>query len=146
MRAQLTNLQFQVTQEDATERPFSNLYWDNKAVGIYVDIVSGEPLFSSQHKFKSGTGWPSFTQPLEPDHIVEHTDNSLFMTRVEIRSKYADSHLGHIFADGRPPLGCATASTRLPCALFPLRIWPRKAMVSTRPCLSKRRAFAALQK
>ena len=105
MRAKLTNLQFQVTQEDATERPFHNLYWDNKTAGIYVDIVSGEPLFSSQHKFKSGTGWPSFTQPLEPDHIVEHTDNSLFMTRVEVRSKYADSHLGHVFADGPPPTG-----------------------------------------
>ena len=85
--------------------PSHNLYWDNKAVGIYVDIVSGEPLFSSQHKFKSGTGWPSFTQPLEPDHIVEHTDSSLFMTRVEVRSKYADSHLGHVFADGPPPTG-----------------------------------------
>jgi len=105
LRAKLTDLQFRVTQEDGTERPFHNLYWDNKAAGIYVDIVSGEPLFSSRHKFKSGTGWPSFTQPLEPDHIVEHTDNSLFMTRVEVRSKYADSHLGHVFADGPPPTG-----------------------------------------
>ncbi|MCY3664821.1 MAG: peptide-methionine (R)-S-oxide reductase MsrB, partial [Gemmatimonadetes bacterium] len=105
LRTKLTDLQFRVTQEDATERPFHNLYWDNKAVGIYVDIVSGEPLFSSQHKFKSGTGWPSFTQPLEPNHIVEHTDNSLFMTRVEVRSKHADSHLGHVFADGPPPTG-----------------------------------------
>ena len=105
LRTKLTDLQFRVTQEDGTERPFHNLYWDNKAAGIYVDIVSGEPLFSSQHKFKSGTGWPSFTQPLEPDHIVEHTDNSLFMTRVEVRSKYADSHLGHVFADGPPPTG-----------------------------------------
>ena len=105
LSTKLTDLQFRVTQEDATERPFHNLYWDNKAAGIYVDIVSGEPLFSSQHKFKSGTGWPSFTQPLEPDHIVEHADNSLFMTRVEVRSKYADSHLGHVFADGPPPTG-----------------------------------------
>ena len=105
LRTKLTNLQFRVTQEDATERPFNNLYWDNKTAGIYVDIVSGEPLFSSRNKFKSGTGWPSFTRPLVQDHIVENTDNSLFMTRTEVRSKYADSHLGHVFADGPPPTG-----------------------------------------
>ena len=141
LRAKLTNLQFRVTQEDATERPFHNLYWDNKTAGIYVDIVSGEPLFSSQHKFKSGTGWPSFTQPLEPDHIVEHTDNSLFMTRVEVRSKYADSHLGHVFADGPPPTGAALLhQLGCPCALFPSKIWPRKATANTRPCLSETRS------
>lgn len=105
LRSNLTNSQFQVTQADATERPFSNAYWDNKAAGIYVDIVSGEPLFSSTHKFKSGTGWPSFTQPLETAHIVENVDKSLFMTRVEIRSKFADSHLGHLFEDGPEPTG-----------------------------------------
>ena len=105
LRDRLTELQFQVTQEDATERPFRNEYWDHKAAGIYVDIVSGEPLFSSTHKFKSGTGWPSFYQPLVADHIVEHIDDSLFMTRVEVRSKYADSHLGHVFEDGPAPTG-----------------------------------------
>ena len=105
LRTKLTNLQFRVTQEDATERPFNNLYWDNKTAGIYVDIVSGEPLFSSRNKFRSGTGWPSFTRPLVQDHIVENTDNSLFMTRTEVRSKYADSHLGHVFTDGPPPTG-----------------------------------------
>ena len=105
LKSKLTNLQFQVTQEDATERPFSNEYWDNKAAGIYVDIVSGEPLFSSMHKFKSGTGWPSFTQPLESAHIIEHVDKSLFVTRVEVRSTYADSHLGHVFEDGPEPTG-----------------------------------------
>lgn len=105
LRNRLTDLQFQVTQEDATERPFRNAYWDNKARGIYVDIVSGEPLFSSLHKFKSGTGWPSFTQPLNADHIVEHIDSSLFMKRVEVRSKFADSHLGHLFDNGPAPTG-----------------------------------------
>ena len=105
LRDRLTELQFQVTQEDATERPFRNEYWDHMAAGIYVDIVSGEPLFSSTHKFKSGTGWPSFYQPLVADHIVEHIDDSLFMTRVEVRSKYADSHLGHVFEDGPAPTG-----------------------------------------
>ena len=105
LREKLTDLQFQVTQEDATERPFRNAFWDNKAAGIYVDIVSGEPLFSSTDKFKSGTGWPSFTKPLVAEHIVEHTDNTLFMTRVEVRSKYGDSHLGHVFEDGPAPTG-----------------------------------------
>ena len=105
LRSKLTDLQFRVTQQDATERPFKNLYWNHKAAGIYVDVVSGEPLFSSRDKFRSGTGWPSFTRPLVPDHIVEHTDRSLFMTRTEVRSKYGDSHLGHVFADGPPPTG-----------------------------------------
>ena len=105
LRTLLTDLQFQVTQKNATERPFRNEYWNHKAMGIYVDVVSGEPLFSSTHKFKSGTGWPSFYQPLENDHIVEHIDTSLFMTRVEVRSKYADSHLGHVFEDGPAPTG-----------------------------------------
>ncbi|HIL08222.1 MAG TPA: peptide-methionine (R)-S-oxide reductase, partial [Candidatus Latescibacteria bacterium] len=105
LRTKLTDLQYQVTQEDATERPFRNAYWDNKVAGIYVDIASGEPLFSSTHKFKSGTGWPSFTQPLEAEHIVEHSDNALFMTRIEIRSKFGDSHLGHVFEDGPAPTG-----------------------------------------
>lgn len=102
---QLTPLQYQVTQKDATERPFDNLYWDNKAAGIYVDIVSGEALFSSTHKYDSKTGWPSFYQTIENEHIVQKEDHKLFMTRVEVRSKQADSHLGHLFEDGPAPTG-----------------------------------------
>lgn len=103
LRQRLTPLQYQVTQQDGTEQPFNNEYWDNKKAGIYVDVVSGEPLFSSLDKFKSGTGWPSFTRPLESENIVEHEDRTLFMVRVEVRSKGADSHLGHVFEDGPPP-------------------------------------------
>ena len=101
----LTPLQYKVTQKDGTEPPFRNEYWDNKREGIYVDIVSGEPLFSSFDKFDSGTGWPSFTKPLEPDNVVEKEDHNLFMKRVEVRSKHADSHLGHLFSDGPAPTG-----------------------------------------
>ena len=102
LRKLLTPLQYQVTQEDGTERAYDNAYWDLKDEGIYVDIVSGEPLFSSLDKYDSGTGWPSFTQP---DALVEHTDNKLLYPRTEIRSKFADSHLGHVFPDGPEPTG-----------------------------------------
>jgi methionine-R-sulfoxide reductase len=105
LKAQLTDQQYAVTQEDATERPFRNTYWDNKEPGIYVDVVSGEPLFSSLDKYASGTGWPSFSQPLEPSNIVEVEDRSLFMVRTEVRSRHADSHLGHVFQDGPKPTG-----------------------------------------
>lgn len=105
IRKRLTPLQFQVTQEGATERAFNNEYWNNEKPGIYVDIVSGEPLFSSLDKFDSHTGWPSFVRPLEPGNIVERTDSSLFTTRTEVRSKHGDSHLGHVFDDGPPPTG-----------------------------------------
>ena len=105
LRQELTDIQYRVTQRDATERPFDNPYWDNKEPGIYVDIVSGEPLFSSADKYVSGTGWPSFTQPLEPANIVERPDRKLFVLRTEIRSKHADSHLGHVFNDGPEPTG-----------------------------------------
>jgi peptide methionine sulfoxide reductase msrA/msrB len=105
LRARLTPLQYEVTQEDGTERPFANPYWDEKREGIYVDIVSGEPLFSSRDKFKSGTGWPSFTRPLEPRLIVEKTDYKLIYPRTELRSRYGDSHLGHVFDDGPEPTG-----------------------------------------
>jgi methionine-R-sulfoxide reductase len=101
----LTPLQYQVTQKDGTERPFQNEYWDNKAPGIYVDVVSGEPLFSSLDKFDSGTGWPSFTKPLEESNVVEKSDRSLLMSRTEVRSKEGDSHLGHVFDDGPAPTG-----------------------------------------
>jgi peptide methionine sulfoxide reductase msrA/msrB len=105
LKKRLTPLQYQITQEEGTERPFSNEYWDNKKPGIYVDVVSGEPLFSSKEKFKSGTGWPSFWAPIDSDNIVEHSDRSLFMTRTEVRSKNGDSHLGHLFTDGPEPTG-----------------------------------------
>ncbi len=98
--ARLTPEQRRVTQEDGTERPFRNAYWDEKRPGLYVDVVSGEPLFASVHKFDSGTGWPSFDRPVEPGNVVEKTDRSLFMTRTEVRSAHADSHLGHVFPDG----------------------------------------------
>ncbi|MCF7916596.1 MAG: peptide-methionine (R)-S-oxide reductase MsrB [Candidatus Omnitrophica bacterium] len=101
----LTPLQYKVTQEDGTEKPFDNKYWDNKREGIYVDVVSGEPLFSSKDKFKSGTGWPSFTKPLEEENIVTKEDRGFFTVRTEVRSKKADSHLGHVFDDGPPPTG-----------------------------------------
>jgi methionine-R-sulfoxide reductase len=105
LRATLTPEQYQVTQEEGTEPPFRNPYWDNHAPGIYVDVVSGEPLFSSLDKFDSGTGWPSFTRPLEEDHIVCRDDRRLFMRRTEVRSKHGDSHLGHVFPDGPAPTG-----------------------------------------
>ena len=105
LRAMLTPMQFEVTQEDGTEPPFKNAYWDEKRDGIYVDVVSGEPLFSSTDKFKSGTGWPSFTKPLVPELIVEKSDYKLLFPRTEVRSRYADSHLGHVFNDGPEPTG-----------------------------------------
>lgn len=105
LRRALTPLQYRVTQEDGTERPFANEYWDEKRAGIYVDVVSGEPLFSSRDKFESGTGWPSFTRPLEPDNVWLRQDRSLWMVRTEVRSRGADSHLGHVFDDGPPPTG-----------------------------------------
>jgi len=98
--AQLSKQQFAVTQNDATEPAFRNEFWDNHDDGIYVDIVSGEPLFSSTDKFDSGSGWPSFTRPIEPAHIVKHQDKTFWMTRTEVRSANGDSHLGHLFDDG----------------------------------------------
>jgi peptide methionine sulfoxide reductase msrA/msrB len=105
LRKKLSPLQYKVTQNNSTEPAFQNEYWDNKREGIYVDIVSGEPLFSSLDKFDSGTGWPSFTKPFEPSNIVEREDRSFFTKRIEVRSKHADSHLGHVFTDGPKPTG-----------------------------------------
>jgi methionine-R-sulfoxide reductase len=105
LRGRLTPEQYKVTQHEGTEPPFRNAYWDNKQPGIYVDIVSGEPLFSSLDKFDSGTGWPSFTRPLEPDNVVTRTDRRLWMVRTEVRSRLAESHLGHVFDDGPAPTG-----------------------------------------
>jgi methionine-R-sulfoxide reductase len=103
LKKQLTPLQYSVTQHADTEPPFNNKFWDNHKPGIYVDIVSGEPLFSSLDKFDSGCGWPSFSKPLNDNKVVEHDDNSLLMRRIEVRSKTADSHLGHVFDDGPGP-------------------------------------------
>jgi len=105
LRKRLSPLQYKVTREDATEPPYKNEYWNNHKAGIYTDIVSGEPLFGSMDKFESGTGWPSFTQPLETENIVEKKDRSLFMVRTEVRSRHGDSHLGHVFNDGPEPTG-----------------------------------------
>jgi peptide methionine sulfoxide reductase msrA/msrB len=105
LRRKLTPRQYQVTQQEGTEPPFDNEYWNNKKEGIYVDLVSGEPLFSSLDKYDSGTGWPSFTKPLEPQNLVEKEDRRLFTVCTEVRSKHGDSHLGHVFPDGPPPSG-----------------------------------------
>jgi methionine-R-sulfoxide reductase len=105
LKRTLTPLQYKVTQQEGTEPPFRNEYWDKKEPGIYVDVVSGEPLFSSLDKFDSGTGWPSFTRPLEPEQVSERTDRGLLMERTEVRSRDADSHLGHVFDDGPGPGG-----------------------------------------
>ena len=105
LKKQLTPEQYQVTQHEGTEAPFRNAHWNNHEPGIYVDVVSGEPLFSSLDKFESGTGWPSFTRPLEAEAVSTRTDRSLFSTRTEVRSRLADSHLGHVFDDGPAPGG-----------------------------------------
>jgi methionine-R-sulfoxide reductase len=105
LRRKLTAEQYHVTRENGTETAFRNPYWDNHRAGIYVDIITGEPLFSSIDKFDSGTGWPSFTKPIAPEHVVQRTDQSFGMERTEVRAKQSDSHLGHIFNDGPPPTG-----------------------------------------
>ena len=105
LKAKLTPMQYKVTQHEGTEPPFKNEYWDNHEQGIYVDIVSGEALFSSADKFESGTGWPSFSRPLAPENVKTKTDRQFFMSRTEVRSAHADSHLGHVFDDGPKPTG-----------------------------------------
>ena len=105
LKKMLTPMQYKVTQHEGTEPAFNNEYDRNKREGIYLDIVSGEPLFSSKDKYDSGTGWPSFTRPLEPDNIVTREDKKLFSVRTEVRSKHGDSHVGHVFPDGPPPTG-----------------------------------------
>jgi methionine-R-sulfoxide reductase len=105
LRTRLTREQYEVTQHEGTEPPYRNQYWDNHEDGIYVDVVSGEPLFSSRDKYDSGTGWPSFTRPLEADNVATHTDFKLILPRTEVRSKHGNSHLGHVFNDGPAPTG-----------------------------------------
>lgn len=105
LREQLSPQQYEITQRDGTEPPFQNEYWDNKRAGIYVDVVSGEPLFSSLDKYQSGTGWPSFTRPIHADALTQHKDRKLLFVRTELRSTLADSHLGHVFDDGPQPTG-----------------------------------------
>ena len=105
LKKSLSDIQYKVSQEDSTERAFDNEYWDNKEPGLYVDVVSGEPLYSSRDQYKSGTGWPSFTRPLNASFVVEKADRGIFGTRTEIRSRYADSHVGHVFDDGPAPTG-----------------------------------------
>jgi methionine-R-sulfoxide reductase len=105
LRKKLTPIQYEVTQHEGTEPAFRNEYWDKHEAGIYVDVVTGEPLFSSLDKYESGTGWPSFTKPLEPANVTTKTDRALFMTRTEVRSAHGDSHLGHVFEDGPKPTG-----------------------------------------
>jgi len=105
LKSTLSAQQYEVTQQEGTEAPFRNEYWNNHRAGIYVDVVSGEPLFSSLDKYDSGTGWPSFTRPLDAKSVREKTDRHLFSTRTEVRSAHADSHLGHVFDDGPPPTG-----------------------------------------
>lgn len=118
LKKRLTEEQYIITQKEGTERPFANKYWDNKEEGIYVDVVSGEPLFSSTDKYDSGTGWPSFTKPIEKARVVEKEDRKLFLPRTEIRSKAGDSHLGHVFNDGPKDKGGMRYCTNSASLLF----------------------------
>ena len=133
--SRLSPEQYHVTQRDGTERPFDNAYWDNKEPGIYVDVVSGEPLFASINKFESSSGWPSFTKPLEPENVVENTDSSHGMTRTEVRSRHGDSHLGHVFPDGP----CEAGGLRYCINSASLRFIPLDELESEGYCLGLRR-------
>ena len=121
LKKKLTPIQYKVTQHEGTEPPFRNEYWDNHEAGIYVDVVSGEPLFSSLDKYDSGTGWPSFTRPLVPENIKTKTDRTLLMTRTEVRSANADSHLGHVFDDGPRPTGLRYCMNSASMRFIPVR-------------------------
>ena len=131
LRRRLSSRQYEVTQQCATEPAFQNEYWDNQRDGIYVDVVTGEPLFSSRDKFDSGTGWPSFSRPIQSDAVTERPDHSVGEERTEIRSRHGDSHLGHVFPTARPRRVAVTASTPPPCASSRATGWTRRVTVST---------------
>jgi peptide methionine sulfoxide reductase msrA/msrB len=138
LKKKLTPLQYEVTQKEGTEKPFKNEYWDNKKEGIYVDIVSGEPLFSSLDKYDSGTGWPSFTKPLEPNNIVEKEDRGLFTKRTEVRSKLGDSHLGHVFPDGPAPTGLRYCMNSAALRFIPLENFEKEGYGQYRKLFEKK--------
>ncbi|MFN8423975.1 MAG: peptide-methionine (R)-S-oxide reductase MsrB [Anaerolineae bacterium] len=134
----LTPIQYAVTQRAGTEPPFQNAYWNHHDEGLYVDVTTGEPLFTSRDKFESGTGWPSFTRPVEEGRVTARVDTSHGMRRTEARSAAGDAHLGHVFEDGPRRRGCGTASTRPRCASCPSPSWRRPATVPTSRCSPRR--------
>ncbi len=143
LRKRLTPEQYEITQQEGTEPPFHNEYWDNHRAGIYVDVVSGEPLFSSLDKFDSGTGWPSFTRPLDPSHVTTRTDRSLLLARTEVRSRLAGSHLGHVFDDGPPPTGLRYCINSAALRFVPVERLAAEGYADLRPLFEKNGAAGA---